>query len=279
MQDARPKTLEGVVLYNEHTENLWPNKQTSIGVTELGARMLSPSSPKLKHAAIEQELARIGFDGFEYAQMGYANGGFYALSLLTSHVPYGWPEVYCKQHLWDVDTRLSLSLARSLPTVWSVQDQMTQEQHKSQPSARVTQFLKALLDVEIHSGMTLIMPVAQSERTTVMHWLSRQPNLNLTGNKRMLSEGLIMGLGVHECLTHLRPLSGAGTVAPKHLTQQQNCVIKCLTQGMSDKAIAHALSLSTHTVDYHLRVLRSKFNVHNRIQLVNVIGTMHFSPY
>jgi DNA-binding CsgD family transcriptional regulator len=36
---------------------------------------------------------------------------------------------------------------------------------------------------------------------------------------------------------------------------------------MPDKLIASQLNLTLHNVDYHLRRLRKRFGVHNRVQL------------
>lgn len=52
------------------------------------------------------------------------------------------------------------------------------------------------------------------------------------------------------------------------LSPLQHDVLRCLARGMADREISAHLRLSPHTVDYHLRRLRKRFGVHNRVQLI-----------
>ena len=56
--------------------------------------------------------------------------------------------------------------------------------------------------------------------------------------------------------------------APPALSRTQQEVLRCLLRGMADKEISAQLQLSPHTVDYHLRQLRKRFNARNRVQLL-----------
>ena len=47
-----------------------------------------------------------------------------------------------------------------------------------------------------------------------------------------------------------------------------------VARGESDKRIAHHLRISSHAVDYHMRQLRSRFAVHNRVQLAQASRLM-----
>ena len=60
----------------------------------------------------------------------------------------------------------------------------------------------------------------------------------------------------------------AAAPAPPALTLTQPEVLRCLLRGMADKEISAQLQLSPHTVDYHLRQLRKRFNARNRVQLL-----------
>jgi DNA-binding CsgD family transcriptional regulator len=46
-----------------------------------------------------------------------------------------------------------------------------------------------------------------------------------------------------------------------------------VARGMGDKEISAALQMSQHNVDYHLRQLRKRFGVRNRMQLVQAALT------
>jgi DNA-binding CsgD family transcriptional regulator len=260
----------GVILYNEFSKKFWPTALASTCATELGAFLLSDALPKEKHLIIETELSKLGFDGFEYGQMSFVLGKLDALSLLTSHTPSNWVGTYYKQRLWTADFRFNLCDVCCTPAIWSVQQQIVRERLLPRPHAHALQFLQALLNAGICSGITVLMPDIRSNKTTVMHWLSRHADLRGV-DKQVLSNTLMMGLGVHECLSQMKINVHTNKNTSEQLTQQQSSVVKCLVQGMGNKAIARALSISTHTVDYHLRVLRHKFNTTSRTQLASII--------
>lgn len=273
--NPRQRVVEGVSLYDEFSLVLSPAKHLPACITELGAQLLACTGPGPMRALIDDELAAAGFDAFEYGEMAWSDSGFHALSCLDGHAPPGWLDSYCRQQLWTVDTRLNMRLITGVPAVWSVQKHIALEKARPQPRAHALRFLRQLLDAGVGSGMTLVLPAAGPGRATAMHWLSRRADLD-TMEKRHLSQALVMGLGVHECLSHLRhPVVAQGALIGG-LTPQQSCIAECLAKGMSDKGIARALSLSTHAVDYHLRVLRSKFKVNNRVQLAKALGAAQF---
>lgn len=65
-------------------------------------------------------------------------------------------------------------------------------------------------------------------------------------------------------------LEGAGSAAdqdPDPLTERERDVIACIVQGMSNKQIAEALSISTTTVRTHVSNILRKLNLENRTQI------------
>lgn len=52
------------------------------------------------------------------------------------------------------------------------------------------------------------------------------------------------------------------------LPRVQREILRCLLRGLSNKEIARDLVLTSYNVDYHLKCLRKRFAVHNRVQLV-----------
>lgn len=268
------RVVGGVALYDEFSLGApppGPSAGTPACITELGARLLSCAGPGEMQALLDEEIAEVGFDGLEYSEMAWTGDAFHALDCLDSHAPQGWLETYCRQQLWRVDTRLRMRLVTGVPATWSVQRHMAQEEARPQPRPQALAFLDRLAQAGVGSGMTLVLPAAGPGRATVMHWLSRATDID-AAEKRRLSQALVMGLGLHECLSHLRHPPVAKSALVGGLTPQQSCIAECLAKGMSDKGIARALSLSTHAVDYHLRVLRSKFKVNNRVQLAKALG-------
>ncbi|MEV7545968.1 helix-turn-helix transcriptional regulator [Streptomyces sp. NPDC089915] len=68
-----------------------------------------------------------------------------------------------------------------------------------------------------------------------------------------------------------RPAPGPGT-APV-FTARERELLGHLAEGATDRAIAHRMALSPHTVDTYLRRLRHKTGTSNRIQLAIVAHT------
>jgi DNA-binding CsgD family transcriptional regulator len=79
-----------------------------------------------------------------------------------------------------------------------------------------------------------------------------------------------MALGI--CLQELHAALRAPPIVPgpdvaRPVRDMQHAVLEGVMRGWADKQIARALGLSRHTVDYHLRRLRHRFGVQNRVQL------------
>jgi DNA-binding CsgD family transcriptional regulator len=67
--------------------------------------------------------------------------------------------------------------------------------------------------------------------------------------------------------------------ASRMLSAMQLRILEELRQGRGDKEIAHRLQMSGHAVDYHLRQLRARFKVRNRVQLVNAAARAMPPPF
>lgn len=57
-------------------------------------------------------------------------------------------------------------------------------------------------------------------------------------------------------------------VESSDLSNTQRQILHCLLRGLSNKEIARDLTLTSYNVDYHLKCLRKRFLVRNRVQLV-----------
>jgi two-component system NarL family response regulator len=65
--------------------------------------------------------------------------------------------------------------------------------------------------------------------------------------------------------TTARPASG--TARSVRLTRREHQVIDLIAEGMSNKAIAHDLRISRHTVKSHVRNILEKLALHSRLQV------------
>jgi len=52
------------------------------------------------------------------------------------------------------------------------------------------------------------------------------------------------------------------------LTERENEVLQLLAQGMTNKAIAHQLGITDHTVKFHVNAIMTKFNAQSRTEAV-----------
>ena len=57
------------------------------------------------------------------------------------------------------------------------------------------------------------------------------------------------------------------------LTEHQRRILELLCQGLTDGQIATRASVSVHTVNFHLRRLFAKFDVHSRVQLAAIYSS------
>jgi DNA-binding CsgD family transcriptional regulator len=85
----------------------------------------------------------------------------------------------------------------------------------------------------------------------------------------LLGQVLTLGLCLHEYHTRYSTLPEAARAPDPTaaLTPVQREILGHVARGESDKRIAHHLRISAHAVDYHMRQLRHRFAVHNRVQL------------
>jgi DNA-binding NarL/FixJ family response regulator len=58
------------------------------------------------------------------------------------------------------------------------------------------------------------------------------------------------------------------------LTEREQQVLACMTEGLSNRQVADRLGLSTNTVRNHVQRILYKLNVHSRLEAV-VMGTGH----
>jgi len=66
--------------------------------------------------------------------------------------------------------------------------------------------------------------------------------------------------------------SGTPDPIPEALTQRENDVLQLLAQGLTNKAIAHQLGITDHTVKFHVNAIMTKLSAQSRTEAV-VIAT------
>lgn len=143
------------------------------------------------------------------------------------------------------------------------------------PDAADTLYLRALDRHEETAGDF------ERARTELLYgkWLRRRRRLREARNR--LGEAL---MGFERCGAHLwaqqaAAESRAGGAAPgrpgagelARLTPQQLRIAGCVAEGATNREVALSLSVSTRTVDYHLRNIFATLGVRSRVELVRLV--------
>ena len=85
-------------------------------------------------------------------------------------------------------------------------------------------------------------------------------------------QALVQGLFVLETglAEHLYPAGRAEELPPpaEPLTPREEEVLALLAEGLSNRAIAHALDISEHTVKFHVNAIMSKLDARSRTEAV-----------
>lgn len=235
--------------------------------------LLAAETPAQRELLVRGMLSAIGFNWFAYGVTRLERGRHVAKSFFTTYAHPAWTQRYFGERYHEVDPRHLDAPRSGLPLVWDLAD--IDARLAAQPlSGRARHFAEDFRDSGIRSGVFfhLTSPNTPNERV-VISLMSSLRGCDWIVDP-VLGQALTLGLCMHEFLTrHVRPVRPAE--APRRgLSDLQQNILQCLMRGQSDKEIAYGLRLSPHVVDYHMRQLRKRFAVRNRVELVNA-AAMH----
>ncbi|AKJ29819.1 LuxR family transcriptional regulator [Caldimonas brevitalea] len=258
----------GVLLYSESDLLLHDAPQRTGSLPGLVNELLAQPSSADRVRLVRRLLHGLGFEWLAYGTAGIQRGRAIPRSFLTTYGHPVWTEHYFRERYYEMDPRHYDAPSSSLPLVWDLDDIAASA--RTQPgSSRARRFLNDFGDSGIRSGVffSVASPDMPHERT-VISLMSSAPQRGWIVDS-VLGQALTLGLSVHEFLSRHVHRSVFASGPRAELSALQRDILECLIGGQSDKQIAHRLSLSSHTVDYHLRQLRRRFSVRNRVQLVN----------
>lgn len=252
--------------------------------TGLAAALRETRDPAARRALVKAQLHAAGFEWLGYATMEVRPGVPRPLRFLTSHAHEPWARRYFAQRWHEVDTRLKDAPASGLPLVWDLES--LAQSHCRQPlsataeaagtALRQRMLLDGLEAAGIRSGLFFRLASAgQANELTFISLLSATPGRQWIRDG-VVGRALVLGLSVHEHVSRDVPKPAARpgfAEPPPHartpMSATQQSILDALLRGLSDKEIAYTLGLSSHAVDYHMRQLRRRFGVRNRVQLVS----------
>lgn len=265
-------TIEGVFLYDE--QYLMPAGQApDEQCLDLLAALRRARCAIERERTVRAELQAIGADWLEFGKMQWQGERLQPVSLLRTYSPPGWAAAYCSHRLWECDTRLKRASPAGVPCLWTVADVPCEHEGTAPEQALATQRMFEMLAARgVASGMTICLAAPALNHGVAMHFLSRHADLQWATQPR-IAAALLLGVCLHEFISkHTMPIAVSQLAAGMSTLQAR--IADCVQRGFSDKEVARSLALSRHTVDYHLRALRHRFNVRNRVQLARAIVGM-----
>ena len=233
------------------------------------AAMMAAKSASARQRTVMTHLHALGFAWLGYARLVQRGEHCTPMSFCTTYADRRWAERYFDASYHEVDPRLEPALRSCLPAIWTL-DQLVAEAASAMPGSRLQSFVRDLGDTGMRSGVVLALPGASHSERHLVSLMSPTPGSGWMCDG-LIGQVLTFALCLHELYTRYAALSQpASSAAPAstQLTAMQREILACVSRGLGDKAIAAKLGIGLHNVDYHMRQLRKRFAVRNRVQLM-----------
>jgi DNA-binding CsgD family transcriptional regulator len=268
VHDEAPAAPDALPLFYGEDDLMPVDDPRAGGTPGVVCRLLAAGNAAQREQLVRGLLHDIGFDWLAYGTVQPQRQGALARSFLTTYAHAGWSGRYFGERYHEVDPRHQDVPRSGLPLVWDLDD-IDASAHARPASVRARRFLDELHGSGIGSGVffQLASPAQPHLHTVISLMSSRRERRWIVDD--VLGQALTLGLCLHEFLTrHVQRREATASLHASLSPLQQN-ILQCLSRGQSDKEIAWRLQLSSHTVDYHMRQLRRRFAVRNRVQLAN----------
>lgn len=256
----------GVLLYGE--ADLRPTGAVlPAGAPAMLRSLVQASGAAERVAIVRAALAQLGFDWLGTASLRLQRGEWRPQSVMTTYAPPSWARRHGSEVPPQLAPQVQPLLRTCLPLIWDLRDLAD-----SPPRC-----LQALADGGVHSGVSLRLAASGAhgaEEFALISLMSSRTERSWIDDES-LGHALTFMLCLHEFLTRYMHVPRVAPPSHAELSALQQRILQCLAQGQSDKQIALGLKLSSHAVDYHLRQLRRRFAVRNRVQLVNAAVRSH----
>ena len=242
------------------------------------AALLAAENATERRRTVSTLVHSLGFEWLGYGRLIQLGTHAMPLSFCTTYADRRWVERYFGEGYHEEDPRLSIALRSSLPAVWCT-DQLAAQAAGDVAGSKLRRFVGELADTGMRSGVLFALPANSGPERHFVSLLSRTPGTGWMGDG-LLGQVLTLALCLHEFYSRYAGAPQAAEApavqAPK-LTPIQRDILVCVSLGMGDKEIAARLSLTLHNVDYHMRQLRRRFAVRNRVQLMQAAQNLDLS--
>lgn len=240
------------------------------GAPALLADLLAAGSAPEREALLRGRLRAIGADWVGHARVAQPPGEPPWLSAFTTQAPVVWT-THCLRvgHLLT-HAEGSEASASGLPLAWDLERAVALAGPAAGPA------VEGLRAGGGGSGLVFRLPALEPAPAWSFVCLVSSARHTEWIGEHGLGCAVTLGLCLHEFLSRHVQQPEAPSAAPVPvLLPAQRRILRCLSLGWSNKEIARCLRLSLHAVDYHLRQLRRRFDVHNRTQLVRAALARH----
>ena len=234
------------------------------GTPALLARLLAADGAEERDRTVRETLVAIGCDALAYGRLVAGTEPPCPEPIYTVDADPRWLRRYAAEHYHEVDPRLHDAARTWLPFAWTLADLEGRARDEAAPAA-LRRFVADLAATGMRGGVMLLLPGEGDGGRHGVSLMARAPSRRLMDGE-LIGEVLALGLCLHEYFTRQHPRARVPD-AVASLTPVQREILGHVARGESDKRIAHHLRISSHAVDYHMRQLRHRFAVHNRVQL------------
>lgn len=238
--------------------------------SEVATALANAHSPHERKQLLHIALRAIGFDWFCYCRLTRLGQMVNRARYFDLCSPPGWAQRYVDQRYFDLDPRIAFACRHDWPLVW---DRETLRSESTEAGDETSERMRRFLDDVDSTGTRSGIAVGLVDPNSLEHSVMIFSSANATSewiDDRVIGQAYALGLGAHAYLAeHM-----ASTAQTPTLSDLQRRILNFTASGLSDRAIAQQLNMSRSNVDYHMRQIRKKYGVLNRVQLAYLAGRL-----
>lgn len=236
----------------------------------LARTVFSAKSVDERVRIIRSVLGLLGFSSLGcvvFQSKGPQVTGAYVLSTYSLNQ---FDRQYFDDRRFETDPRIIAASGPHSPYVWDLPYLVDTGRQTGTPG-RISPLLRELERADLRSGVTFGLSLGSS-LNCVLSFASPNAHRQVLTDS-VVGQSIAVGLTVYQLVArYVR--DAIRRSSPEQMSPIQRNILRHLVNGMGDKQIATQLHTSTHNVDYHLRVLRRKYDVSSRVELAYMAGRL-----
>lgn len=213
-------------------------------------------------------LHLVGFSTFAYFALESNADQVERLFLHEAFVPPTYRGDYVRQGYHEIDPRTLVARRVNAPMVWDLphlREQSIESNGNTPAHQAFNGFLSTMRDDGMCSGLMFAMSIPGTRLSAFMSFTAPRRNRDWI-TAATVEQSLSIALSVHAFASPQLTAASRSRTANSVTAFERELLIG-IAEGASDKEIGRRLDTSAHNVDYHLRKLRKRFGVANRIEL------------